>query len=111
MHSSSPSTSLKIGFPMRMLIWNLRGFGGRGRRSQLKDYLRRLKIDIVFLQETIRDSFSIQELDGLVRDKFFWEWVPASGRSGGMLVGLRDSAFEVGAVGEGEFVLDRKSVV
>jgi hypothetical protein len=34
---------------MRVLIWNFRGFGNRGRRNQLKDYLRKYKVDIIFL--------------------------------------------------------------
>jgi exonuclease III len=91
---------------MRALIWNFRGFGNRGRRNQLKDYLRKYKVDILFLQETIRQDFSLQELEVFeFGDKFYWTWLPAVGQSGGMLMGLRDSTFEVGATDQGVFFL------
>jgi exonuclease III len=83
---------------MRALFWNIRGFGVRGRRTLLKDYLRTHKIGIVCLQETIKQDFTDQELRSLeIGDKFVWCWLPASGHSGGMLLGFRDSTFDVGA--------------
>jgi exonuclease III len=91
---------------MRVLIWNIRGFGQRGRQTKLRDYLRINKVNILFLQETIRQDFSLGELDSLeVGDKFFWLWLPANGHSGGLLVGFRDSIFEIGLVSKGEFLL------
>jgi exonuclease III len=91
---------------MRCLFWNIRGFGRRGRRTLLKDYLREHKIDIVILQETIKQDFTDLELRSLeVGDKFFWCWLPANGHSGGMLMGVRDSSFEVGVVDMGQFYL------
>jgi exonuclease III len=91
---------------MRVLIWNIRGFGRRGHQNQLRDYLRSNKVDILFLQETIRQDFSLGELDSLeVGDKFFWSWLPTNGHSGGLLAGFRDSVFEVGSVSKGEFLL------
>jgi exonuclease III len=38
---------------MRAAGWNMRGFGRRGRRTQLKDFIRKEQLDIIFLQETI----------------------------------------------------------
>ncbi|KAK1684683.1 hypothetical protein QYE76_045531 [Lolium multiflorum] len=65
----------------------------------LKEYLHLHRIDIVCLQETIKQDFSDQELRSLeVGEKFFWWWLPAKGQSGGMLLGFRDSVFEVGRV-------------
>jgi exonuclease III len=91
---------------MRVLIWNFRGFGNGGRRNQLKDYLRKYKVDILFLHETIRQDFSLQELEGFeFGDKFYWTWLPAVGQSGGMLLGLRNITFEVGATDQGLFFL------
>jgi exonuclease III len=91
---------------MRALFWNIRGFGRRGRRTLLKEYLRLHRIDLVFLQETIKQDFMDTELRSLeVGDKFFWLWLPANGHSGGMLVGARDSIFEVGAFDRGQFFL------
>ena len=83
--------------------WNPRGFGRRGRRSQLKEYIRKEKLDIIFLQETMRQDFTDQELRGLVNgESFHWHWRAANGRSGGMLLGVRDETLEVGAIDQGQ---------
>ena len=66
---------------MKLLCWNIRGFGNLGRRRQLIDYIRQEDIDIVGLQETVRQDFSIQELQGLSQHPFAWQWLPASGQS------------------------------
>jgi exonuclease III len=50
---------------MRAMFWNIRGFGVRGRRTMLKDYLRKHRIDIVCLQETIKQDFMDHELRSL----------------------------------------------
>jgi exonuclease III len=91
---------------MKVFIWNIRGFGRRGRRNQLKDFLRINKVDIIFLQEMIQQDFTLAELDSLeVGDKFFWSWLPANGHSGGILVGFRDSVFEIGSMMKGSFLV------
>ena len=59
--------------PIRLFDWNLCGFGQVGRRNQLRDYMRSEDVDIVGLQETIRQDFTIQELEGLSRHKFAWQ--------------------------------------
>jgi exonuclease III len=74
---------------MKVFIWNIHGFGHRGRQNQLKDFIRINKVDIIFLQEMIRQDFSLAKLESLeVGDKFFWAWLPANGHSGGLLVGF-----------------------
>jgi hypothetical protein len=86
--------------------WNIRGFGARGRRNQLRNFLRLHNIDIIFLQESIKQDFTLQELENLeFGDKFFWSWLPASGLSGGLLLGIHDSVLEVGDIEKGEFFL------
>ena len=84
----------------------MRGFGRVGRRTQLKEYIRKEKLDIIFLQETMRQDFTDQELRGLVNgESFHWHWRAANGRSGGMLLGVRDETLEVGAIDQGQFFL------
>jgi hypothetical protein len=57
---------------MRALGWNLRGFGWLGRRTQLRNYMKKEKIDIICLQGTLKQVFSDQELQSLeVGDKFY----------------------------------------
>jgi hypothetical protein len=58
------------------------------------------------LQETIKRDFTDQELRSLeIGEKFIWCWLPAAGHSGGMLLGLRDSAFEVSSIGTGRYYI------
>ena len=91
---------------MRALFYNIRGFGRAGRRTLIKNLLREHRIDIVCLQETIKQDFTDVELQSLeVGEKFFWCWLPASGHSGGILLGLRDSAFEVESSDRGQYFL------
>jgi exonuclease III len=63
---------------MRALIYNIRGFGEQGRRTQLKNYLRHNRCDIIGLQETIKADFSTAELRSLeFGSQYVWNWVPA----------------------------------
>ena len=91
--------------PIRLFDWNLRGFGQEGRRNQLREHMRREDVDIVGLQETIRQDFSIQELEGLSRHKFAWQWLPTSSHLGGILLGVKEDTFEVEHMDRGEFFL------
>jgi len=88
---------------IRSFIWNIRGFGNEGRQRQLKEHLRREDVDIVGLQETIRQDFRPSELEGLSRHKFAWNWLPASGHSGGILLGAKEETFEVEDMDRGDF--------
>ena len=91
---------------MRILFWNIRGFGRAGRRTLLRELLCKHRIDIICLQETIKQDFTDMELESIeVGDKFFWCWLPAVGHSGGMLLGLRDSMFEVESTDRGQYFL------
>jgi hypothetical protein len=63
-------------------------------------------VDIIFLQEMIQQDFTLAKLDSLeVGDKFFWSWLPANGHFGGILVGFRDSVFEIGSTMKGSFLV------
>jgi hypothetical protein len=63
---------------MRALIWNFRGFGSKDRKRQLREFLRKEEVDIIGLQETIWQTFSKEELNGLTGSKLFtWCWLPA----------------------------------
>jgi exonuclease III len=50
---------------MRFLIQNIQGWGAPGRRTQLKDIFKTEQVDIIGLQETIKQDFSAQELHWL----------------------------------------------
>jgi len=52
---------------MKMVFWNIRGMGKLARASHLKDLVAQEQIDIIGIQETIKQSFSTQELENLVK--------------------------------------------
>lgn len=59
-------------------------------------------VDILGIQETIRQDFTIAELESLSRHKFAWNWLPANGHSGGILLGVKEETFEVEDMDRGE---------
>ncbi|KAE8820033.1 hypothetical protein D1007_02000 [Hordeum vulgare] len=57
------------------------------------------------LEETIRHDFSMHELQRLSRHQFACQWLPATGHSGGILLGVREDAFSVEDMDRGKFFL------
>ncbi|KAE8784303.1 hypothetical protein D1007_42121 [Hordeum vulgare] len=53
----------------------------------------------------IRQDFSIPELHGISRHQFAWQWLPASGQCGGILLGVQKDYFSVKDMHRGEFFL------
>ncbi|KAE8783438.1 hypothetical protein D1007_43096 [Hordeum vulgare] len=51
----------------------------------------------------ILQDFSMIELQRLSRQQFSWQWLPASGHSGGILLGVREEAFSMEDMDRGEF--------
>jgi hypothetical protein len=51
---------------IKILCWNIRGLGGKGRRKQLKELMYKYKVDVICLQETMKEHFTLSELRGLV---------------------------------------------
>lgn len=81
---------------MKILFWNVRGIGGEARKKQVKDYIWQEKLDIVGLQETIKQDFSDLELTDLAGGlPFQWRWLPAKGWSGGILMGVKVDILEI----------------
>lgn len=75
---------------MKILFWNIRGFGKAAHRRQIKDYISEEKLEIVALQKTIKQEFIDQELNDLIGGiPFQWTRAPAKGRSGGILMGAK----------------------
>src|ERR1041385_3984367 len=90
---------------MKIIFWHIRGFGARGHRNQLRDLLFCEHIDILCLQETKRDNFSLTDFNGLGGSDFTWNWVPAIGSAGGILIGSRNDLLDVSNVLVSEFFL------
>ena len=54
------------------------------------------QVDVVCLQETIKQKFTNRELSSLARGKdMHWEWISPKGRSGGLLVGADKDCLEI----------------
>lgn len=43
---------------MKILSWNIRGLGNREKRRNIKDTVRREKVDVEIFQETKRESIN-----------------------------------------------------
>lgn len=68
---------------MACLFYNMRGFYAPGRARQVFELIIEYKVDIVCLQETIKDKFTAAELRKLTGGvPFTWHYVPARGHFG-----------------------------
>ena len=91
---------------MRGLFYNIRRFGQQRRLTQLKDYMKKNRLDFLGLQETIKAEFSTAELRSLAcGGQFVWNWLPVNGHSGGLLLGFNEDCFEVGSWRLGTFLI------
>jgi exonuclease III len=89
---------------MKILFWNIRGLGGEGRRKQLREMMADQRIDVVCLQETIKEDFNQWELRALCdQGNFSWNWTPARGHSRGTLVGVKQGDLDAVEMDAEEF--------
>lgn len=76
---------------MNLITWNIRGFGQIARRRKVKNYIVREGVDVLGLQEIIRHDFTMGDIDYLTgAHKFVCRWMAASGRSGRILLGVKN---------------------
>ena len=81
---------------MRADIWNIGGYGARGRRTQIREFASRERLDFVALQETIKPSFTPAKLSSIdLRGCYAWHFTPATGHSRCILLGVNEDTFEV----------------
>jgi len=74
---------------MKILYWNIRGLGNAGRRKLLLELVNKHSFDFICLQETIKSSFRYRDLERFAGQKdMSWSWLPYSGHSGGLLMGV-----------------------
>jgi hypothetical protein len=72
---------------LRLLSWNVRGLNNPQKRESIKYWLRSWKCDVVCLQETKLDQVDLQMVRSLWGSPFVeWEFLPASGSAGGVLM-------------------------
>jgi hypothetical protein len=105
----TPKSNKMIG-----IIWNCRGVSKKGMSTFLKELMFDYHADFIGLQETIKRKY----IDKFFREvdpgkAFSWHWLPANGRSGGMLCGVKNERLEVINFETGSFsivanVMDKK---
>lgn len=65
---------------MRFLFWNVRGLGKSSRKKQVREFIEKHKLQMVGLQETMKDSFSDKDLLDIAGSRdFTWQWLPPRG--------------------------------
>ena len=74
---------------MKIIFWNVQGLGNAGRRKLLLELVNKHAFDYICLQETIKSSLSQRELERFAGQKdMSWSWLPCTGHSGGLLMGV-----------------------
>jgi hypothetical protein len=84
----------------------VRGLRKRGFAPYVRELIKDKSLDFVCFQETILQDFS----DNCLRlidpsREYLWDWIPAVGKSGGVLSGIKSERFDVGSREQGNFVL------
>jgi exonuclease III len=81
---------------MKILFWNVRGLGKSYRRNWVKNHILAEDLDVVAIQETIKQDFTDFELKELASNNdFCWLWVPPRGHSGGLITGIKVDDFDI----------------
>ena len=75
-------------------LWNIRGLNKEGRLQCITDFVKENQLDFVGFQETKKESFQDSFLKYVQKD-FNWQYLPADGTAGGILVGFSERKFEV----------------
>jgi exonuclease III len=81
---------------MNIEIWNIRGLNDVGKVTAVNEMLCKIKPDIICLSETKKRDFSPSYLKAIASfHDFEWNWLPAFGTAGGILVGINVGMFEI----------------
>jgi exonuclease III len=91
---------------MRLMFWNVRGLGMMHKRGLILKHILQEGLDLVAVQETIRQDFSDKELKDMGGcNSFIWYWIPARGHSGGLLLGAKTEDVELEDVQKADFFI------
>jgi hypothetical protein len=86
------------------VFWNSRGLADLAKHKFLAELVREEQINFIALSETGRESFLDHVLKNLcVGRDFLWHAMAPHGRSGGILLGVDLSVFDISAIDEGDF--------
>jgi hypothetical protein len=82
------SNQIKGGF------WNIIGLNKVGRMKCLIDFINQNNLDFIGVEETKKATIQSSYLESVNR-QMEWNYVPAKGTAGGILVGFKSSLFEI----------------
>ena len=81
---------------MKCIFWNSRSISALGRRKCIEDTIVPLQVDYIGFQETKKESFSASFLKNVIGNRnFYWNYLPANGSAGGILVGVNANIFDI----------------
>jgi exonuclease III len=91
---------------MKGVFWNVRGLNKPGRNLSLGQLIRENPLDFVGVQETKKEEIPLSFLKNLTSPaQFCWNYLPARGSSGGILLGVREESFVVSNVALGNLLV------
>jgi hypothetical protein len=91
-------------YKMKGVFWNSRGLVDLAKHRFLAELVREEQVNFIALCETGRETFPDHVLKNLcVGRDFLWHARAPHGRSGGILLGVDLSVFDIGAIDEGDF--------
>jgi mannosylglycoprotein endo-beta-mannosidase len=78
------------------LIWNPRGLNRPDKLPRVHELIRESCPDFITFSESKKEDFTSAQLKDIdVFDTYAWNWLPAVGTAGGILMGVKDCKFEV----------------
>jgi hypothetical protein len=91
-------------YKMKGVFWNSRGLADLAKHRFLVELVKEEQINFIALSETSCESFPDHVLKNLCAGRdFLWHSMTPHGRSGGILLGVDLSAFDISAIDEGDF--------
>lgn len=89
---------------MKGIFWNCNGFRDPKKHRFVADMTKDFDLNFIALSETVKKEFSVTFLKNLcARRDFIWHCKEPRGRSGGILMGIDLSVFDIGVIDEGDF--------
>ena len=89
---------------MKGIFWNSRGLRDLAKFKFLLDLTKEQNLDFIALLETCRKNFTDAELNNICGGKqFLWSWIEPKGQSGGILLGINPSIFDIGYISQGDY--------
>jgi hypothetical protein len=78
------------------LIWNPRGLNRPEKLPRVHELIRETCPDLISFSESKKSEFTDAQLQSVdCNNMYNWNWLPAVGTGGGILVGVKENSFEI----------------